>query len=133
MTDHVHVVAVLKVKPGQRQALIDAFRTIVPEVLAEDGCITYVPSIDTADAGDNQSPYGDDTLVVVEEWESLAHLNAPQSKRAHAGLRRHQPSASRRSQGPHPVGGLNRWPQDPPPTVPPWPTSGSRSTRWTAC
>ncbi|WP_099826644.1 putative quinol monooxygenase [Oceaniglobus indicus] len=82
MAKTVHVMAVLTAKPGQRQALIEAFRQIVLDVLAEDGCITYVPSIDAADAGEKQAPLGENTVVVVEEWESLAHLDA-HGKTAH--------------------------------------------------
>ncbi|WP_102109597.1 putative quinol monooxygenase [Oceaniglobus roseus] len=76
MTESVHVVAVLTAKPGMRPAYLEAFAKIVPEVHAEDGCLKYVVCTDTEGAGAAQTPYGEDVLVVVEEWESLAHLQA---------------------------------------------------------
>lgn len=73
MTQAVHVVAVLTAKPGHRQTILDAFAKNLPAVLAEDGCVTYVPAID---AKGSTALYGPDTIVVVEEWESAAHLEA---------------------------------------------------------
>ncbi|WP_108483270.1 putative quinol monooxygenase [Oceaniglobus ichthyenteri] len=73
MTQSVHVVAVLTAKPGKRQAMLDAFAENLPAVLAEDGCITYVPTVDAPESG---APYGPETVVVIEEWASAAHLEA---------------------------------------------------------
>lgn len=73
MTNSVYVVAVLTTKPGQRQAVLDAFADNLPAVLAEDGCITYVPTVDAPESG---AVYGPDTIVVVEEWETADHLEA---------------------------------------------------------
>lgn len=72
-TSPVHVVAVLTAKPGQRAALLDAFAEIVPAVLSEVGCITYVPTIDVPGSTD---AYGADTVVVVEKWASADDLEA---------------------------------------------------------
>ncbi len=72
----VHVVAVITAKPGLRDEILTAFRANVPTVRAEDGCIEYGATIDTEDAGALQTPFGDDTFVVVEKWESLAALKA---------------------------------------------------------
>jgi quinol monooxygenase YgiN len=38
----VHVVAVIKVKPGKRTELLAAFQANVPAVHAEAGCIEYL-------------------------------------------------------------------------------------------
>jgi quinol monooxygenase YgiN len=77
----VHVMAVITAKPGLRAQILEAFRTNVPAVLAEDGCIEYGATIDTEDVGPLQTRFGDDTFVVVEKWESLdalkAHAAAP--------------------------------------------------------
>jgi quinol monooxygenase YgiN len=77
----VHVMAVIMAKPGMRDKILEAFRANVPAVHAEDGCIEYVATIDTEGAGSVQTPFGDDTFVVVEKWASLdalkAHAAAP--------------------------------------------------------
>ena len=72
----VHVLAVITAKPGKRDEILTVFRANVPAVHAEDGCIEYGATIDTEDAGSLQTPFGDDSFVVVEKWESLAALKA---------------------------------------------------------
>jgi len=69
----IHVLAVITAKPGQRGKILEAFRANIPAVHAEDGCIEYGPVIDSADS---PAKYGEDTFVVVEKWESPAHLKA---------------------------------------------------------
>ena len=73
---HVHVIAVITAKPGQRAEVLKAFQANVPNVLAEDGCLAYEATIDTENAGPAQTPMGPDSFVVVEKWASLAHLGA---------------------------------------------------------
>ena len=72
----IHVIAIITAKPGNREAILEAFRANMPAVHAEDGCIEYGPAIDTADAGRIQTPFGSDAFVVLEKWESLDHLKA---------------------------------------------------------
>ena len=72
----VHVLAVIEAKPGKRAELLAAFQANVPAVHAEDGCIEYVATVDTAGAGPIQTAFGPDTFVVVEKWASLAALQA---------------------------------------------------------
>lgn len=73
---HIHVIAVITAKPGQRADLLEAFNANVPAVLAEDGCLGYAATTDTENAGPMQTPFGPDTFVVVEQWASMAHLAA---------------------------------------------------------
>ncbi len=72
----VHVIAVLTAKPGFRGEMLAAFEDNVANVLAEDGCIEYGAAIDTEGVGALQTAFGPDTFVVVEKWQSLAHLKA---------------------------------------------------------
>ena len=72
----VHVLAIITAKPGKRDEILTAFRANVPTVHAEDGCIEYGATIDTEGVGDFQTPFGADTFVAVEKWESLAALQA---------------------------------------------------------
>jgi quinol monooxygenase YgiN len=72
----IHVVAIVTAKPGQRAALLEAFHANVPAVHAEEGCIEYGPATDAEGVGPLQTPFGPDTFVVLEKWESLDHLKA---------------------------------------------------------
>jgi quinol monooxygenase YgiN len=69
----IHVLAIITAKPGQRAALLQAFKAIVPIVHAEAGCIEYGPVVDVSNA---DPAFGSDTFVVVEKWESMAALEA---------------------------------------------------------
>ncbi len=71
----IHVVAVITAKPGQREAILAAFRANMPAVHAEKGCIEYGPAID-AEFGGFQTKFGPDTFVVIEKWESAEALKA---------------------------------------------------------
>ena len=72
----IQVVAIITAKPGQRAAVLEAFRANMPAVHAERGCVEYAPAIDVADAGPPQTPVGADTFVVIEKWDSLDDLRA---------------------------------------------------------
>jgi quinol monooxygenase YgiN len=75
----IHVVAIITAKPGNRDAILEAFRANIPAVHAEDGCIEYGPATDADGVGSFQTKFGPDTFLVIEKWESLDHL------KAHAG------------------------------------------------
>ncbi len=72
----IHVLAIITTLPGQRDAVLDAFRANMPAVHAEDGCIEYGPAIDAPDAGRMQAPLGADSFVVIEKWASMEALAA---------------------------------------------------------
>ena len=72
----IHVVAIIKAKPGRRAEILEAFQANVPAVHAEDGCIEYTATVDADDVGPWQARFGDDTFTVVEKWESLDALKA---------------------------------------------------------
>ncbi|MDP6708434.1 MAG: putative quinol monooxygenase [Alphaproteobacteria bacterium] len=72
----VHVLAVITAKPGKRAEILAAFNANVPAVHAEDGCIEYGATVDAEGVGGFQTKYGEDTLVVIEKWESLDALKA---------------------------------------------------------
>ena len=72
----IHVIAIITAKPGQRDAVLAAFRANMSAVHAEPGCLEYGPVIDAADAGPLQTRLGDDSFIVVEKWESVEALKA---------------------------------------------------------
>ncbi len=75
------VIAVIEIVAGKRDAFLNEFRKIVPDVRAEDGCIEYGPTVDATTDIEAQIPNRDNVVTVVEKWESLdalkAHLVAP--------------------------------------------------------
>jgi quinol monooxygenase YgiN len=74
----IHVVAILTAKPGQRPALLHALHANLDAVLAEHGCLEYGPVIDAART---PSPFGEDTILVIEKWANedalAAHAKSP--------------------------------------------------------
>ena len=81
----IHVIATLDIVADRRDAVLQSFQELTPQVLAEDGCIDYSPSIDVETAIARQAPPREDAITVVERWESIAaleaHLVAPHMQR----------------------------------------------------
>lgn len=75
----IHVIATIDIESGQRDAFLNEFRQIVPKVQAEDGCIEYGPAIDADTDIQTQTRIGDDVVMVIEKWESVAALKAHSS------------------------------------------------------
>ena len=71
------VIAEIRTRPGQhhRQAVLDQFAKLVPVVLQEEGCHGYAPLVDHS-AGVSFQGTSPDSIVMVEQWESVAHLEA---------------------------------------------------------
>ena len=72
----IHVIAVITAKPGQRETILQHFRANTPAVRAEAGCNEYGAAVDAENALPFQTPWGPDTFVVVEKWESMEALKA---------------------------------------------------------
>lgn len=76
----VTVIASIRVKAGHRPAFLEIFKSNVPLVRAEEGCIEYYPAVDL-DAALPPQTLDEHVVTVVEKWTSLEalnrHLNAP--------------------------------------------------------
>jgi quinol monooxygenase YgiN len=72
----IHVIATIKVKPGTRDKYLGILKANVPNVLAEKGCIAYVPTMDVESGIPVQVDLRPDVVTLVEAWESLADLQA---------------------------------------------------------
>lgn len=72
----IYVVATIELKPGTRSTYLDVFRGVMPKVQAEDGCIAYEPTIDVSAGLPIQPPLRKDTVVIMERWASIEHLQA---------------------------------------------------------
>ena len=69
----IHVIAVITTQPGQRATLLRAFHENTAAVRAEVGCIEYTAVVDREGT---PAPYGADTFVVVEKWQTIEDLRA---------------------------------------------------------
>lgn len=79
----IHVLASIQVKPAHLAEFIAIFKANVPNVLQEDGCIEYSPTIDVASGLPGQA-LAPNVVTIIEKWSSLealhAHLQAPHMK-----------------------------------------------------
>ena len=77
----IHVIATAYIVKGQRQNFLREFNANIPHVLAEKGCIQYTPTVDFVSGIDRQIPPEEDTVVIIEQWETIEdlenHLVAP--------------------------------------------------------
>jgi quinol monooxygenase YgiN len=80
-TPVIHVIATIQLAPGTRKAFLEEFRRLTPHVRAEAGCLEYAATVDEPTPIPVQELAGEDTVVVVEKWDSVAtlqdHLKAP--------------------------------------------------------
>jgi quinol monooxygenase YgiN len=72
----IHVIATIQLAPGTRVPFLEEFRKVVPLVRGEEGCLEYGPTIDEPTGLRAQELAGEDVVVVVEKWESVAALEA---------------------------------------------------------
>ena len=77
----IHVIATVHIVKGHRKEFLHEFNANVPNVLAEKGCIQYTPTVDLVSGIDHQIPPEEDTVVIIEQWETIEdlsnHLVAP--------------------------------------------------------
>ena len=71
----VHVIAFIQIKEGRMSEFIKIFKSNVPNVLEEEGCIAYVPTIDLP-TGLPPQDLNDRVVTIVEKWRSLEDLKA---------------------------------------------------------
>lgn len=72
----IHVIATVELAPGTREKFLAEFRKVIPDVKAEAGCIEYGPAIDAETDIAIQAKIGNDRVVVIEKWETVAALKA---------------------------------------------------------
>ncbi len=72
----IHVIATVELAPGTRDKFLAEFRKVIPDVKAEAGCIEYGPAIDAETDIAIQAKVGNDRVVVIEKWDTVAALKA---------------------------------------------------------
>jgi quinol monooxygenase YgiN len=70
----IHVVATIKLKPGCRDGYLKILKSIVSDVRGEKGCLTYGPTIDMETDIEIQEITGENTVTMIESWESVEAL-----------------------------------------------------------
>ena len=76
----INVIASIRVKAGKRSKFLEVFKSNVPNVREEKGCIEYLPTVDI-DADLPPQVLDENVVTIIEKWESLEalrdHLVAP--------------------------------------------------------
>lgn len=77
----IHVIATVTLKPGVEAEYLKLLAANCILVRAEKGCVSYVATRDVASGIPVQEPLRANTIIICEQWESLAalhaHLGAP--------------------------------------------------------
>jgi quinol monooxygenase YgiN len=74
ITVMIHVIATIELHEGEGETFLAEFRNVVPQVLAEEGCLEYGPAVDLVADVAARLPARPDVVTVVEKWESVEHL-----------------------------------------------------------
>lgn len=72
----IHVLALIETTPDHREDFLKEFAQVAVPVREEDGCIEYGAAVDSVTDLPVQQSLGDNFVMIVEKWESLAHLKA---------------------------------------------------------
>ncbi len=76
----INVIASIHIKQGRLPEFIEIFKSNIPNVLQEKGCIEYTPTIDVPTDLPPQE-LNENVVTIIEKWHSLedlqAHLSAP--------------------------------------------------------
>jgi quinol monooxygenase YgiN len=79
--DMIHVIATIELNEGCREDFLKILNENVPKVRAEEGCLTYEPTVDVEPGLPIPVAVRENVVTIVEAWESLealhAHLKTP--------------------------------------------------------
>ncbi|MEI3040537.1 MAG: putative quinol monooxygenase [Victivallales bacterium] len=70
----IYVLATSELNDGCKEKFLEVLKANVPNVLAEEGCIMYVPNVDFASGLSAQKEVRENTVTIIEGWESMDHL-----------------------------------------------------------
>ena len=76
----INIIASIQIKEGRLSEFIEIFKSNVPKVLEEKGCMEYVPTLDVP-TGLPPQELNANVVTILEKWDSLedlkAHLSVP--------------------------------------------------------
>ena len=71
----IRVIASIHIKEGRLAEFVEIFKSNIPNVLEEKGCIEYVPNIDVPTDLPPQE-LNNNVVTIIEKWGSLEDLQA---------------------------------------------------------
>jgi len=71
----INVIASIQIKEGQLSEFIEIFKSNIPAVLKEKGCIEYFPTVDLP-TGLPPQELNNNVVTIIEKWDSLEDLQA---------------------------------------------------------
>ncbi len=71
----INVIASIHIKEGRLSEFIEIFKSNIPNVLEEKGCVEYVPTIDVP-TGLPPQELNNNVITIIEKWGSLEDLQA---------------------------------------------------------
>ncbi len=71
----IHVIASIQVHPGKKAEFLKIFKSIIPDVHREKGCVAYAPTVDVP-TGLEPQQLDPDVITIIEQWKTLADLKA---------------------------------------------------------
>ena len=72
----IYVLATSELNDGCREKFLEILKANVPNVLAEAGCVMYVPNIDFPSGLSAQKEVRENVGTIIEGCESIDHLMA---------------------------------------------------------
>ncbi len=76
----IHVIASITIREGRLSAFLDIFKSNIPNVIKEPGCIEYVPTVDIPSEFAAQT-YQANVVTIIEKWQTLSdlkkHMSSP--------------------------------------------------------
>lgn len=76
----IYVIASISIKEGRLSEFLDIFKSNMPNVIRERGCVEYVPTIDVPSGLPAQTCDGN-VVTIIEKWRTLEdlkkHMSSP--------------------------------------------------------
>jgi quinol monooxygenase YgiN len=70
----IHVIASVLVKTGRVNEYLEIFKSNMPKVREEKGCVQYIPATDI-DSGLPPQVLEENLLTIIEKWENMDALH----------------------------------------------------------
>jgi quinol monooxygenase YgiN len=72
----IYVIATIDLVEGKRGEYLRELKKVIPDVLAEIGCLEYGPAGDVATDISVQDPVNENVVTIIERWTDIQALKA---------------------------------------------------------
>jgi quinol monooxygenase YgiN len=72
----IYVIATVELVEGKRGEYLRELKKVIPDVLAEVGCLEYGPASDVATDIPVQDPINENVVTIIERWTDVQVLKA---------------------------------------------------------